>query len=227
VAAENDFKGLTVVFDLDGTLVDTAPDLIGALNHVMEGIGLAPVGRPDVNGLIGHGARAMLERGLALRGQFARIDQMDAYFEAFLQHYSEHIADGSRLFDGAAEAMATLIDRGARLAICTNKPQRLSESLLSALGILQNFSAVVGADRVDRRKPDPAHVQETLRQAGGWTSAVFVGDSRTDERAARHAGLPFVLFPYGYETETAEEMRPDAVLNHYSELVAIVETIRA
>jgi phosphoglycolate phosphatase len=219
-------SGATIVFDLDGTLVDTAPDLIGALNHVLIDSGLEPVSMDEVGGLIGHGARAMIERGMALQGGDLGDEDMATAMALFLDYYRAHIADASRLFDGADTSLDLLRDAGATLAICTNKPQALSEQLLQSLGLLQKFSAILGADAVPRKKPDGDHIVRTVQAAGGEMSrAVMIGDSRTDERAARNARLPFIWVPFGYEVETREALRPDAVLNHYSELFSLLNRL--
>lgn len=214
------FDGWTLLFDLDGTLVDTAPDLLGALNHVLAEMSLPPVGLDTVGELIGHGARAMIEAGITKHGTVLSATDMDAAFERFIAYYVDHIADASRPFDGAVAALEALHAGGATLAVCTNKRQGLSEQLLGALELGGHFTAVLGADRASIRKPNPAHVLETLQAAGGSPErAIFIGDSRTDERAARNAGLPFVFVTFGYEAEPAEALAPDATISHYAQLV--------
>jgi phosphoglycolate phosphatase len=216
-------EGWTILFDLDGTLVDTAPDLLGALNHVMAGLGLEPVGLEEVAEMIGHGARAMIEAGLSSRGSALDATGMDAAFERFIAHYVAHIADRSRPFDGAVVALERLRRLGARLAVCTNKRQDLSERLIGELALGGHFEVIFGADRASRRKPDPAHVLETLSAAGGTEDrAIFVGDSRTDERAARNAGLPFVFVTFGYEAEPADAIAADVTISHYDQLVLAI-----
>jgi phosphoglycolate phosphatase len=215
-----------VVFDLDGTLVDTAPDLLGALNHVLEHLGLAPVGLPAVAAMIGHGARAMIETGLKERGAALGPADMDRAFDRFIAHYIAHIAVASRPYEGAPEALDALAAGGAALAVCTNKRQDLSDRLLGALDLAPRFRAIVGADRAVRRKPDAAHVLQAVAEAGGAPErALFVGDSRTDERAARNAGLPFIFVPFGYESEPASALQPDAVLGHYEGLLPVVSEL--
>lgn len=218
MSSSGGFDGWTIVFDLDGTLVDTAPDLLGALNHILAGEGLAPVERSVIATLIGHGARSMMERGFALHGRVLSTREMEDAFQRFLSYYAQNIAVGSRPFDGAIQTLDWLLDEGACLAICTNKRQALSERLLDALGLAHRFSAVLGADRASRQKPDASHVLETLSAVGGSPSrAIFVGDSLTDARAARNAGLPFVFVSFGYE-QPGEDFRPDARIGHYREL---------
>lgn len=222
-----DFEGWTILFDLDGTLVDTAPDLLGALNHVLADLGLAPVPLSEVAEMIGHGARAMIETGVRARGAVLSATEMDAAFERFIGYYVDNIAVHSRPFDGAVEALHDLRARGAILTVCTNKRQDLSERLLGELGLTGAFAAIVGADRVSQKKPDAAHPLETIAMAGGDPArALFVGDSRTDERAARNAGLPFVFVTFGYEAETAEAISADVTISHYTQLVSALSDLR-
>ena len=226
-AGSGEFEGWTIVFDLDGTLVDTAPDLLGALNHVLTDAGLEPVDLATVATLIGHGARAMMERGFGVQGLTLPPAEMDAAFERFIAFYVENIAEQSRPFPGAEDALVVLMESGAKLAVCTNKRQDLSERLLGALDLSGWFTAVIGADRATNRKPHADHVFETVRAAGGSPDrALFVGDSRTDEKAARNAGLPFVFVTFGYEAETAESMSADAVIDHYDQLVGALSALK-
>tara|TARA_R110002020_G_scaffold309301_1_gene525024 strand:- start:159277 stop:159957 length:681 start_codon:yes stop_codon:yes gene_type:complete len=214
------FDGWTIVFDLDGTLVNTAPDLLNALNHVLVEAGLKPVDLSTINTMIGHGAKAMIIKGMAAQGAEPDADRMDVLFDQFLAYYDENIAVGSRPFENALEALQALTDEGAILAVCTNKRQHSTDRLLDALQISEKFSAIVGADSVPDRKPHGDHILLTVDRAGGKRSrAIMVGDSRTDERAARNAGLPFVFVPFGYETETVDQIAPDVVVSNYSELV--------
>lgn len=221
------FEGWTILFDLDGTLVDTAPDLLGALNHVLTDMALAPVSLDAVAEMIGHGARAMIETGLKTQGAVLSATEMDAAFERFIAYYVDHIADHSRPFEGAVEALAALREAGATLTVCTNKRQDLSERLIGALGLSHQFDVIFGADRATNRKPHADHVFETLAAAGGDPArALFVGDSRTDERAARNAGLPFVFVTFGYEAETMEDIAADVAISHYTQLVSALSDLR-
>lgn len=220
------FDGWTVVFDLDGTLVNTAPDLLEALNHVLEHAGHAPVALDTIATMIGHGARAMIVKGLLAHGVTASEADLDALLDRFLVYYAANIADHSHAFDGAVEALAALLERGATLAVCTNKTQVLTDQLLGALDLSGHFAAIVGADSVPSRKPDGDHIVRTVQAAGGSVDrAVMVGDSRTDERAARNAGLPFIFVPFGYEEESPEQLKPDFVLEHYSGLMSVLEEV--
>lgn len=221
------FEGWTIAFDLDGTLVDTAPDLLGALNHVLGEAGLAPVDLPTIATLIGNGARAMMEKGFGVQGVTLPAAEMDAAFDRFIAYYIDNIAVGSRPFDGCPEALDALLDAGATLCVCTNKRQGLSDQLLEELGLSGRFAAVLGADRATNRKPHQDHVFEAIAAAGGKPErALFVGDSRTDEKAARNAGLPFLFVTFGYEAEAIEDIAPDSVIGHYSELVPALSVLR-
>ena len=221
------FEGWTIAFDLDGTLVDTAPDLLGALNHVLGEAGLAPVDLPTIATLIGNGARAMMEKGFGVQGVTLPAAEMDAAFDRFIAYYVENIAVGSRPFDGCPEALDVLLDAGATLCVCTNKRQDLSERLIRELGLTRRFAAILGADRATNRKPHQDHVFEAIAAAGGTPEkALFVGDSRTDERAARNAGLPFLFVTFGYEAEAVEDIAPDSVIGHYSELLPALSVLR-
>jgi phosphoglycolate phosphatase len=217
------FDGWTIVFDLDGTLVNTAPDLLEALNHVLIEAGLQPVGLQTIATMIGHGAKAMIIKGMAAQGVEPESHRMDGLFNQFLAYYEANIAVGSRPFENTIAALDALAAAGARLAVCTNKRQSSTDRLLEALGLSDRFAAIVGADSVPDRKPHGDHILLTVDRAGGDRSrAIMVGDSRTDERAARNAGLPFIFVPFGYETETQEEIDADAVVSNYSDLVPVL-----
>ena len=221
------FEGWTIAFDLDGTLVDTAPDLLGALNHVLGEAGLAPVDLPTIATLIGNGARAMMEKGFGVQGVTLPAAEMDAAFDRFIAYYVENIAVGSRPFDGCPEALDVLLDAGATLCVCTNKRQDLSERLIRELGLTRRFAAILGADRATNRKPHQDHVFEAIAAAGGTPEkALFVGDSRTDERAARNAGLPFLFVTFGYEAETPEAIAADVTISHYAQLVPALSGLK-
>ena len=214
-------SGWTIVFDLDGTLVETAPDLLAALNHVLALENCPPVALEDVRTMIGHGAKAMIRQGLTL----ARSDASEASIEAridalwpeFIAFYERNIAVESHPFPGLVTLLNDLKAAGATLAVCTNKTQRLSDQLLDALELSSLFSAIVGADSVPSKKPDGDHILQTIARAGGSADhAIMVGDSRTDERAAQHAGLPFIFVTFGYEATAAEQITAAAVIDTYS-----------
>lgn len=212
--------GSTIVFDLDGTLVETAPDLVGTLNSILADEGLAPLGLEVARPMIGHGARALMLRGFEAAGIPYPQARDQVLFETFLARYDARIADESHPFPGVVEALDGLAGAGARLAVCTNKPTNLSVSLLDALGLASRFAAIVGADAAPTPKPDASHIVETVRRAGGELSrAVMVGDSATDAAAARAAGTPLVLVSFGYTATPAADLGPDVLIDHFDALV--------
>lgn len=211
--------GATIVFDLDGTLIETAPDLVGTLNVLLEREGIAPMPMASARKLIGQGARALLSRGFQSAGAPLPEARLNALFEDFLEHYLAHIADESRPFPGLIGAMDLLEAEGARLAVCTNKRTDLSLALLDALSLTQRFAAVVGGDLAPKQKPDASHLLTTIERAGGDPRrAVMVGDSASDAGAARAAGAPLVLVSFGYTEIPAAELGPDELIHHFDDL---------
>jgi phosphoglycolate phosphatase len=209
----------SILFDLDGTLVDTAPDLAGAMNHVLALCDRPPLPVDDVRHLVGHGARALIKRGLEATGDPAP-HLIDRHWPEFLSHYAAHIADGSRPFAGVEAALDALAAAGCVLAVCTNKPTSLATALVTALGWQARFAAIIGADSVPQPKPHAGHVLATLAACGGdLADAAFVGDSATDVGAARNAGLPIILVGFGYTDVPARELGGDAVIEHYDALL--------
>lgn len=215
----------TIVFDLDGTLVDTAPDLAAAMNHVLAHFGRPAVDPEAVRHMVGHGARRTIERGLALTGGGDEA-MVDIGVPVFLEFYGANICVGSRPWSGVEDALAVLAGEGHRLAICTNKPERLAGDLVEALGWGGLFGAVLGGDSLPVRKPDPAHVLETLARIGGDPAlAAFVGDSRPDVEAARAAGLPVVITSFGYSDVPPETLGADAMIDHFDALVPALRRV--
>jgi phosphoglycolate phosphatase len=209
----------TIAFDLDGTLVDSAPDLFSALNLVLDEAGHKTVQFDDMRNLVGNGARVMIERGLALHGAKPNPDQLDRMLARFLVHYEAHIADGSRPFPGARETLEALKQSGALLAVCTNKFESFSVKLLEALELAPYFEVIAGSDTFPVRKPDAGHLLGTIRKAGGHSSsAVMVGDSRTDVATARAANVPVIAVDFGYSDIPAEELGADRVVGKLIEV---------
>jgi phosphoglycolate phosphatase len=209
-------KGTTVVFDIDGTLIDTAPDLTNALNHVLTARGHRPVAPALVRAAAGRGARAMIEEALGLAHIEDDVDQMLA---DFLVHYEANIAAESRPFPGALEALDRLAASGARLAVCTNKRERLTRMLLHALDIEDYFAALAGRDTFPVSKPDPGHLLGVIAAASGDPSrALMVGDSAVDINTAESANVPSILVSFGYAPPPPEGPRADAVIGHFDEL---------
>lgn len=212
----------TVVFDLDGTLVDTAPDLTASLNVALAALGRPAVDPATVRHLVGHGARALIERGLALSGGGSDAE-IGRAMPAFLDYYAAHVADGSRAYPGAEAALDALAAEGATLAICTNKPVALSRSLIAALGWTARFAANLGGDSLPVRKPDPAHLLATIAAAGGDPArTIYVGDTAVDVGAARAAGVPVIVAGFGFADRPAVELGGDAVIAHFDELLPIL-----
>lgn len=213
-------KGATIAFDLDGTLVDSAPDLIGTLNLLLAQEGIAPLPFAEARPFIGHGARRLIERGFAAQGQAPGPAAMDGLFARFLDHYQAHSADLTRPYPGVVEALTTLKSAGARLAVCTNKLTALSTPILKKLDLARFFDAVVGGDAAPAPKPDARHLIHAVEAAGGRIDrAVMVGDASTDAGAARAAGTGLVLVSFGYTEIPPAELAPDILIDHFDELV--------
>jgi phosphoglycolate phosphatase len=208
-----DFPFDVVAFDLDGTLADTAPDLASALNHVLARLGRPGIDPGSVRHLVGHGARALLDKALA--GDEALVEEG---LPLYLDFYAANICVGTSRYPGLEAAMDGLQARGVKLAICTNKPERMTHLLIGAMGWTGRFAAIVGADTLPVRKPDPRPLLEAIARAGGGR-AVFVGDSITDAETARAAGLPFIAVSFGFSDRPVAELGADAVIDSYAELI--------
>ena len=216
----------TIVFDLDGTLVDTAPDLIGALNFVLEREGLAPVPLHSARNMIGAGARKLIERGLELDGRSVSLSELARLTDDFISYYAEHIADASRPFDGLEGALDDLAAGGYRFAVCTNKLEWLSRRLLDRLNLSSRFSAICGADTFGISKPDPGILRQTIARAGGeLSSALMVGDAGPDVGVARRAGIPVIGVSFGYTEVPIADLKPDRIIERMSELRDAVENL--
>jgi phosphoglycolate phosphatase len=214
---------LTLVFDLDGTLAETAPDLIDALNHVLAEDGIAPVPVDAARGLVGAGARALIERGYALGGRALTKARLDASFDDFLQFYNAHIADKSALFPGVEACLDRCRAEGWTLAVCTNKLEYSSNLLLGKLRVRDRFAFVCGQDTFGVAKPDPKPLVETVRSAGGnVSSSLMIGDSITDIRTARAAGVPVIAVDFGYTDIPVAQLGPDRVISHFDDLFEAV-----
>jgi phosphoglycolate phosphatase len=226
--ASLDLRGATIAFDLDGTLVDTAPDLIGALNVVLGERGLPLVPEESARVLVGRGARALIERGFALAGEPLDEAEVGGLVTRFIEAYRARIASGSRPFPGLEAALQTLSDAGARLCVCTNKRTDLSLALLDALALTPRFASVTGADKAPVRKPDPSHFIAAIEEAGGRPDhALMVGDSDNDVLSARAAGAPVVVVSFGYTETPASELGADALIDHFDQLPTIAGSLLA
>ncbi len=218
-------RGATVVFDLDGTLVDTAPDLTNALNHVLAGRDVPPVKPEEIRRFVGLGARRMIEEGLSRHNGGAGIDAEDLLPD-FLEFYAANIAVESRPFPGAVAALDSLSEAGACLAILTNKREGLSRRLLTALDLDGRFAQIVGRDTLAICKPDPESLLTTIERAGGKSNrAVMVGDSLTDIATAKAASVPIVAVRFGYADEAVETYQPTRIIDDFSELQETVSLL--
>jgi phosphoglycolate phosphatase len=218
----------TIAFDLDGTLVDTAPDLISSLNFVLDREGLPPVPLASARNMIGAGARKLIERGLEAEGRTMTVKEIDRMTAAYIDHYAEHIAEASRPFDGLEGVLDDLAAGGCILAVCTNKLEWLSKRLLDRLGLTPRFAAICGADTFGVSKPDPAILQQTVARAGGkLSSTIMVGDAGTDVGVARRAGVPVIGVSFGYTDVPMTELKPDRLIHHMRELRGAVDSLVA
>jgi phosphoglycolate phosphatase len=211
------------VFDLDGTLIDTAPDLVDTLNLILAREGLAAVPFAQARNMIGGGARTMIERGLAAEGRPAGRVEVDGLYRDFLAHYSDHIADRSQPFPGLDAALDQLAAAGWRFAVCTNKLEGLSLKLLDTLGLTARFDAICGQDTFGVQKPHPDILLQTIRRAGGTPErSIMIGDSATDINVARAAAVPVIAVEFGYTELPVARLSPDRIIDHYAKLPAAV-----
>ena len=213
--------GATLAFDLDGTLVDTAADLIATLNVLLTREDIAPLSLAVARPMIGRGAKALIARGFEAAGAPLAAERLDVLFEQFIDHYRGHIADHSRPFPGLVPALDQLRAAGAILSVCTNKRTDLSVALLDALNLTPYFAAIIGADAVPISKPDPGHLIAAIQRASGSpTRAIMIGDSASDADAARAAGVPLILVSFGYTETPARELGADRLIDHFDALPA-------
>lgn len=219
-------RDLTLVFDLDGTLIDTAPDLIRATNHVLANRGLEPLPPERLLSEISFGARHMIATGLALRGISYSDSELDELFEAFQVYYEQNIAVESRPFEGLTDLLQDCLSEGAKLAICTNKLESLSRQLLDQLGLTRLFRALAGRDTFPVCKPHPDHLLGAIRLAGGNPAhAVMVGDSEVDISTAKAARIPVIGVTFGYTRIPVTELGADAIIDSYGEFRAALDRV--
>ncbi|KJS14455.1 MAG: phosphoglycolate phosphatase [Hoeflea sp. BRH_c9] len=218
-----------VIFDLDGTLIDTAPDLMAGLNHVMDLNGLEHVTYADMTWLVGQGAKVMIERAWALHDHPSSPEQLEAAFDAFLVRYAADMPGKSLPYPGLIDALDRLEAAGMKLAVCTNKTEALARRLLDSLELTPRFAAITGGDTFAVKKPHGGHITGTIEMAGGSpANAVMIGDSVNDILAAQNAGVPTIAVPFGYSDKPVESFNPDIVIAHFDELDAeLVENLIA
>jgi len=220
---DGELSNMAVLFDLDGTLVDTAADLAASMNHALTVAGHDAIPVSEVRHLVGFGARRMIMRGYELSaGRAAEAREVDRALSRFLNHYQENIAVHSRPFDHVVEMVESLRARGARMAICTNKREAMARRLLDTLGLAPLFDSIVGADTAASPKPDPAPVRLCMAQTGA-EKAVFVGDSDTDIRAAAAAALPSFIADFGYGPLALAD-QATAIFSDYRSLQPMIES---
>jgi phosphoglycolate phosphatase len=209
----------TIVFDLDGTLVDTAPDLLDSLNHSLAANDLTAVDEAGFKRFVGHGGRVMIERAHAAQQRSLAAEEHDRLLKLFLDHYTINIPGKSRPYPGVVEALDRFKAAGYLLAVCTNKYEGNSVELIGALGLARYFAAIAGQDTFAFRKPDPRHLTETIKLAGGDPHrALMVGDSQTDIDTAKAAGIPVVAVDFGYTDRHVREFEPSVVISHFDAL---------
>ena len=206
-----------LIFDLDGTLADTAPDLLGATNAVLAARDRPELDLTSLRHMVGFGARALILQAMEASGAPVTEEDLPPLVEIFLSHYRDHIADGSLLFPGVTETLTALKSQGARLGVLTNKPQELTDLLLPQLDLHGLFAAVYGAGRKGYTKPDPRIFHDVTSDVGGGP-AVMIGDSITDLNTARAAGVPCILVSYGFTPVPARDLGGDAVIDDFREL---------
>ncbi len=218
----------TVVFDLDGTLVDTAPDLLHATNAVLLANDRRAVTLAELRNLVGHGARTLIEQGFELTGEPLEDGRLEVLFQDFIAFYSDNIAIDSRPYPGVVTLMEQCRASNIRMAVCTNKLEKLSVRLIEELGLAHFFEAIIGPDTIGVAKPDPSPLFEAVTRAGGEVqSAIMIGDSETDIRTAKAAGVPSIGVSFGYTPQHVSTFEPSHVVDHFDEVWPILHTAYA
>ena len=208
-----------IVFDLDGTLVETAPDLLRSLNHCLEISGLPATDPASLRRFVGMGGRVMIERAFAAQNASLSPERLNELQAAFLEHYGADMPGESYAYPGVVEALDRFEQAGYLLAVCTNKYESLSLKLIGGLGLAPRFAAICGADTFAYRKPDPRHLLSTIEQASGDAArAIMIGDSQTDIDTAKAAGIPVVAVDLGYTDRHVREFEPSHIISHFDEL---------
>ena len=215
----------SLIFDLDGTLVDTAPDLLGATNAVLRSQGRPTVDPATLRHMVGFGARSLIEQAMAATGEPVETANLSGLVDIFLEHYRAHIADESVAFPGVEETLESLKREGRKLAVLTNKPQAMADLLLGALQLDRFFPVIYGAGRMSYVKPDARIFLDVVRELGGG-AGVMIGDSVTDVATARAANAPVILVSYGYTPEPAHKLGGDAVTDDFRQIPSLVRSLR-
>ena len=214
-----------LIFDLDGTLVDTAPDLLGATNAVLQSQGRRTVDPATLRHMVGFGARSLIEQAMAATGTPVTASELPGLVDIFLAHYRDHIADESVPFPGVVETLERLAADGRKLGVLTNKPQEMADLLLGALKLERFFRVIYGAGRMSYVKPDARIFHDVVRELGG-EPAIMIGDSITDVATARAARAPVILVSYGYTPEPAHTLGGDAVTDDFTQIPALARSLK-
>ena len=215
------------IFDLDGTLAHTAPDLIGTANDLFAERGFAPMPLSVAETTAGFGGKALIRAAFEYAGQPVDEREVDGLYQPFLDRYAERIADESRLYDGVIETLDALDARGWIIGVCTNKPEGLARTLLERLDVMHRFAALVGADTLPVRKPDPVALLTTIEWCGAEAHySVMIGDTDTDRNTARNANIPCIMTSFGYSDTPISDMTPEAVVDSFAEMVDALEAVR-
>jgi phosphoglycolate phosphatase len=218
----------TIVYDLDGTLADTAGDLVATLNWLLGREGLAPLKVETAGSLFGAGARELIKRGFAASGKTPDSEALEALFGDYLEYYRVHIADRTRLYPGVDKALTAFDRAGWRQAVCTNKIESLAKLLIAKLGIADHFAFICGQDTFGIGKPAPQPLLDTIAASGGARErAIMVGDSMTDIKTARAAGIPVIVVDFGYTDVPVKDLGPDRVISHFDQLMEACDALLA
>lgn len=218
----------SAIFDLDGTLVDTADDLIAAMNAVADRFDLPQLDPAEARPVAGRGGRALMRHAAAKASREVTDDQILVFYPPFLDAYEARIAERSRYFPGAEAAMDRMLADGWLIGVCTNKPERLARMLFEKIGGMERFGALLGADSLPVRKPDPRHLWETIDRIGGDRDrAVMIGDTETDRAAARAANVPCALYARGFSATPIADLAAEAVFDDFADLPALAARLVA
>jgi len=215
-----------IIFDLDGTLVDSAADLTAALNHVLKASGRAEMSLSHVRHLVGDGARALIIKGFSETGALPDAAEIDIILAEYLTYYAENISAKSIIFPGAIQVIEKLAEKNIPLGLCTNKVIHLADKLMTEIGLADYFTTIIGGDSFDYQKPDPRHITGTLDKMNSVRpQAIMVGDTANDIIAAQKAGLPVIAVSFGYSKIPISAFNPDIIIDHYDEFLAAVDKI--
>lgn len=208
-----------VVFDLDGTLLDTSNDLLDCVNHCLLSVDLKPVVYEDLTFLVGQGARAMITRAFELNKANLTENELDRLFDLFIEYYTAHMPGSSTAYPGLMDAMERLSAAGYSHAVCTNKHEGMARKLLELLSLSDHFEAITGGNTYPYRKPDARHLLKTIELAGGVVEkSIMIGDSKNDIFAAQNAKVASIAVSFGFSDVPVQTLNPDVVINEYGEL---------